>query len=104
MRWEPPPESGQNGIITFYKLRYREKGKQGNTVMIAGTERMHTLENLDRGATYQVKMWAMNINGTGPSTDWIETVTYENDLDETRFPDSPAPMKGIYFVMCNFIN
>lgn len=36
----------------------------------------------------------MNVNGTGPATEWINAETYENDLDETSVPDPPQSMKG----------
>ncbi|XP_017786594.1 PREDICTED: neogenin isoform X2 [Nicrophorus vespilloides] len=94
VRWEPPPLEGQNGIITGYKLRYRIQGKKGsNTLSTAGNSRIYTLTGLERGSIYQVKLWALNINGTGPPTDWIEIETYTNDLDESRVPDKPGPLK-----------
>lgn len=98
MRWEPPPLEGQNGIITGYKLRYRIQGKKGgNTITTPANTRMHTLSDLERSTKYQVKLWAMNVNGTGPPTDWFDIETYENDLDESRVPDEPGPLRGKLF-------
>ncbi|XP_065168608.1 neogenin isoform X4 [Atheta coriaria] len=94
VRWEPPPLEGQNGIITGYKLRYRIQGKKGgNTITTPANTRMHTLSDLERSTKYQVKLWAMNVNGTGPPTDWFDIETYENDLDESRVPDEPGPLR-----------
>lgn len=33
LRWQPPPEGTQNGLITGYKIRYKEKGdRRGETI------------------------------------------------------------------------
>lgn len=55
---------------------------------------MYTLYNLERGVTYEIRLWAINVNGTGPPTEWYEVDTYENDLDESRHPDAPSPLRG----------
>lgn len=51
------------------------------------------LRELDKMSSYQVKMAAMTINGTGPFTEWYHIDTYENDLIETRVPGVPAWLK-----------
>jgi hypothetical protein len=43
---------------------------------------------------YQVRLWALNVNGTGPPTEWYTIETYENDLDESQVPDMPSALKG----------
>ncbi|KAF5297558.1 hypothetical protein FQR65_LT09989 [Abscondita terminalis] len=93
VRWEPPPPEGQNGVITGYKLRYRKQNKKGDTISTPGNLRIFPLNNLERGSVYQVKLWAINVNGTGPPTEWHEVETYENDLDETKVPERPSPLK-----------
>ncbi|RZC39998.1 neogenin, partial [Asbolus verrucosus] len=93
VRWEPPPIEYQNGVITGYKLRYRKQGKKGSTVTTAANEKWFVINDLERGTEYQIKLWAMNINGTSPPTDWYSTVTYENDLDESQVPDKPGPLR-----------
>ncbi|KAK5647199.1 hypothetical protein RI129_002091 [Pyrocoelia pectoralis] len=93
VRWEPPPPEGQNGLITGYKLRFRKQNKKGDTITTPGNLRIFPLNNLERGSTYQVKLWAINVNGTGPPTEWHEVETYENDLDETKVPERPSPLK-----------
>ena len=97
MRWEPPPVDARNGVITGYKLRYRMKGGRGNseTVSTAGNRRLYALTGLEKSSVYQVRIWAMTVNGTGPPTDWFTIETYENDLDESTVPDEPNGMKGV---------
>lgn len=43
--WEPPPDGSQNGIITGYKIRYKQKlrgERSGNTVTTDGN--LHIME------------------------------------------------------------
>lgn len=92
VRWEPPSE-GQNGIITGYKIRYRKVGKKGDTITTPGNLRIYSLTNLERSSTYQIRLSAINVNGSGPSTDWFTSDTFENDQDESTVPDEPSPLK-----------
>lgn len=98
VRWEAPPKEGRNGIITGYKLRYRKRDRRGerrgDTVTTAGDRRLYTLVGLERRSVYQVRLWALNVNGTGPPTEWYTIETYENDLDESQVPDMPSALKG----------
>lgn len=93
MRWEPPPLEGQNGIVTGYKIRYRRRERKGDTITTPGDSRMHTLLNLERSSAYQIRICAINVNGSGPPTDWLNAETLENDLDEDRVPEEPSPLK-----------
>ncbi|KAG1673521.1 Neogenin [Nymphon striatum] len=91
IRWEPPPEESQNGIITGYKIRYKQKGKRrGETVTTDGNRRLYALTNLERGAQYNIRISALTVNGSGPVTEWQAVQTYTNDLDETRLPGEPT--------------
>lgn len=98
VRWEPPPKEGQNGIITGYKLRYRKRDRKarGDTVAAAGNRRLFPLTGLERRSTYQVRLWAQTVNGTGPPTEWYTVETYQNDLDESQVPGPPTNLKGIF--------
>jgi len=49
---------------------------------------------LERRSVYQVRLWALNVNGSGPPTEWYTVETYENDLDESQVPDMPSGLKG----------
>lgn len=90
----------RNGIITGYKLKYKQKGKKrAETVTSDGNTRFFALNNLDRGVEYQVKMAAINVNGTGPWTDWMSVATFQRDLDESQVPDKPGTMPGMKFFL-----
>ena len=94
MRWEPPAANLQNGIVTGYKIRYRNKGtKKPDVVTVDGMRRAFTITNLERGQAYLLRIAAMNINGTGPPTEWINGETFSDDLDELRVPGQPAGLR-----------
>lgn len=42
----------------------------------------------------------MNVNGTGPPTDWIDVETFQNDVDESRVPDKPSVIRGWWCFFC----
>lgn len=42
-----------------------------------------------------MKLWAMNVNGTSPGTEWLHVTTLANDMDESSVPDRPSGLKGI---------
>ncbi|KAL1513925.1 hypothetical protein ABEB36_003263 [Hypothenemus hampei] len=95
VRWEPPSLDTQNGIILGYKIKYRKssgKGK-GTTFTTPASDRHYVIKDLERGSVYQIRLWAMNVNGTGPASDWLEVETFENDLDESRVPGEPSGLK-----------
>ncbi|KAF4526119.1 hypothetical protein B566_EDAN007613 [Ephemera danica] len=95
VRWEPPPVSKQNGIITGYKIRYKRKGRrQGDSMSAAGNRRMFVIPDLERGTEYQVRLWALNANGTSPPTEWISVLTLDSDLDESQVPDPPQALRA----------
>ena len=44
LRWEPPPEDTQNGLITGYKIRYKKRGnRRGDSITTDGNRRMYDL-------------------------------------------------------------
>lgn len=91
VRWEPPPEEERNGPLTGYKIKYRKAKKSGQqTETTPGNVKFYELKNLDRMSSYQIKIAAMTVNGTGPFTDWNNVETYENDLDESQVPGEPG--------------
>jgi len=85
----------RNGIITGYKLKYKPKGrKRAETMTTDGNSRLMALNELERGVEYQIKIAALNVNGTGPFTEWVSATTFQRDLDETQFPDKPNSLQG----------
>ncbi|KAK2703941.1 hypothetical protein QYM36_017719 [Artemia franciscana] len=96
VRWEPPPKEQQNGIIIGYKVSYKPKGhgKASTTLTTDGSSHLSTLNNLPRSAEFLIKVAAVNINGTGPYTDWITAETFDSDLDESQVPDQPSSLRA----------
>ncbi|XP_023289160.1 neogenin isoform X2 [Orussus abietinus] len=94
IRWEPPLE-GQNGVITGYKIRHRKQDRRYHSSIVTtqGNQRLYVLNGLEKHVTYQVRMCAFNVNGTGPWTEWITVETYENDLDESKEPNAPSNLR-----------
>ncbi|CAG5130561.1 unnamed protein product, partial [Candidula unifasciata] len=93
VRWQPPPQDFQNGIITGYKIRLRRKGyrdKEGDTKVTDGNRNTYALTDLRKGTEYQVRIAATTVNGTGPFTSWETATTYQDDLDESTVPPEPA--------------
>ncbi|XP_049824864.1 neogenin isoform X2 [Aethina tumida] len=93
VRWEPPPPESQNGIILGYKIKYRKESRKPVTIQTQAKMHHVTLNNLEKGTLYMVRIWALNINGTSPPSEWIEATTYKNDMEETKVPDKPAYIK-----------
>ncbi|XP_026671554.1 neogenin isoform X4 [Ceratina calcarata] len=94
IRWEPPLE-GQNGIVTGYKIRYRrhDRGSQPVTITTEGNQRSRVLTGLEKHVVYQIRVCALNVNGTGPWTEWIQIETYETESDENRVPNTPSNLR-----------
>ena len=104
VRWDPPLKEHQNGIITGYKIRYKPKyrgrllpgmsGSSGLTATTDGSRRLFTLTGLQRETEYQIRVSALTVNGSGPTTEWILVETFENDLDESQVPEPPSSLRG----------
>ncbi|XP_050593048.1 neogenin isoform X3 [Bombus affinis] len=94
IRWEPPLE-GQNGIVTGYKIRYRryDRSPQPVTITTEGNQRSRVLTGLEKHVVYQVRICALNVNGTGPWSEWIQIETYETESDENRVPNTPSNLR-----------
>lgn len=73
-------------------MKYRKSKKSGGlqTETTPGNVKFYELKNLEKMSSYQIKIAAMTINGTGPFTEWNSVDTYENDLDESRVPGEPG--------------
>ncbi|XP_051155099.1 neogenin isoform X3 [Leptopilina boulardi] len=95
IRWEPPLD-GQNGIIIGYKIRYKRQDRRNtfHPITTESNERFHVLSDLDEHVLYQVQIRALNVNGTGPWSEWMSIETYENDLDESVVPSEPSNFKA----------
>lgn len=96
VRWEPPYGESPYGALRGYKIKYRVKGdKRHQTVDVQPNRHFFELTNLARGTVYNVKMWAVFSNGTGPQTNWISVETLQKDLEETHVPDKPMSLRAL---------
>ncbi|XP_055337462.1 neogenin-like [Paramacrobiotus metropolitanus] len=90
IRWEPPLTASQNGVITGYKIRYRNKStKKTEVATVDGNRRTHTITSLERGQPYLFRISAATVNGTGPPTEWLTGETFRDDVDELKEPGMP---------------
>ena len=56
-------------------------GGRGDTVTTDGNRRAYALSDLERGKSYQIRLQALTVNGSGPATAWLQSETYTHDLD-----------------------
>lgn len=52
IRWEHPPISSRNGVITGYKIRYRKQDRKssGDTITAAGDHTEYLISGLDKSS------------------------------------------------------
>ena len=78
-----------------YKIRWRKKGNRKSDILTTdGSRRLFAITGLKRGVSYQVKISALTVNGTGPATQWLEEATFLTDLDETVVPSPPSSLRA----------
>lgn len=53
---------------------------------------MFTLSDLEVGFDYQIKISAVNVNGTGPFTEWSDWNSPYEDAGEDQVPDKPSSL------------
>lgn len=95
VRWQPPPPEAQNGIIVGYKIRYKPQGQgNGDTVVTDGNRNTYALTDMEKGSEYRVRISALTVNGSGPTTPWENARTYHSDLDESQVPPRPARLQA----------
>ncbi|XP_021347459.1 fibronectin-like isoform X2 [Mizuhopecten yessoensis] len=74
--WQAPPAVTWHGALTGYMVLYRQVGhKITNKNVTASTQRSYVINGLHQGTLYEVAMAAINLNGTGRASDWIEVLT-----------------------------
>uniref|UniRef100_A0AC35G7L0 Neogenin n=1 Tax=Panagrolaimus sp. PS1159 TaxID=55785 RepID=A0AC35G7L0_9BILA len=83
--WHPPPPSERNGAITGYKIKYKShhRGSKASIAVVEGDPGEYTLNGLESGTPYVVRLAAINQNGTGPYTDWVKAQTLLDDLQDS---------------------
>ncbi|CAH0717029.1 unnamed protein product, partial [Brenthis ino] len=104
VRWEAPPTRTHRGPLTGYKVRYRATGALGgsggtgnsrrraDSLTTPADTRRAELRGLEPAQTYQIRVCAMNANGSGPFSEWVTASTQARRRAETAVPAQPPPL------------
>ncbi|XP_037301503.1 LOW QUALITY PROTEIN: neogenin-like, partial [Manduca sexta] len=102
VRWEAPPSRTHRGALTGYKVRYRALSattsastptrRRADSITTPADTRRAELRDLDTATTYQIRVCAINANGSGPFSEWVTAITHQQQRDETRVPPQPPPL------------
>ena len=82
--WHLPPTDSRNGIITGFKLFYREKSSGGSTAIIIinnGTIRTKVVTGLDKYTEYEFLVLAFTSVGDGTNSTVVVGRTKEDGKD-----------------------
>lgn len=95
IHWLPPNAESLNGIITGYKIRYKQNrdGSKVNVITTDGIQGMASLTDLAEAAEYSYSIQALNRNGSGPQTAWHVAHTLVHDLGEMTVPSAPSSLQ-----------
>ncbi|XP_041984115.1 neogenin [Aricia agestis] len=95
VRWEAPPAKSLRGALTGYKVRYRaappSRRRAGSLTTPADVRRAE-IRDLEPAATYQIRVCAINANGSGPFSEWVTAATQARRRAEAAVPDAPPPL------------
>ena len=76
LRWDPPAEKDQNGIITGYLIKFQlSSDPSSQMTRTVGAVTQLSLDNLMTGVTYSFTVAAINSNGTGPDAAMVMFTT-----------------------------
>ncbi|CAK1548764.1 unnamed protein product [Leptosia nina] len=101
VRWEAPPARTHGGALTGYKIRYRLVGggagsgagkRRADSLTTPADARHADLADLEPSATYQIRMCAINANGSGPFSEWVSATTEGAERADTAVPALPPPL------------
>ncbi|CAG5114895.1 unnamed protein product, partial [Candidula unifasciata] len=87
--WQPPVASKLNGQTVGYTLQYKHTGTTDEdiqTVTLADTLH-HTLTDITDNETYDVRLAARTVNGTGPYTGWKSVFVPQNSDEGLNLSD-----------------
>ena len=74
IRWNPPPQSSRNGVLTGYTVILKKPGDESRTTCTP-QETEYTFPNLKRHTTYFVQVSANTSQGDGPESASLEFST-----------------------------
>ena len=88
--WLPPLLIDHNGNLTGYTVSYSRVGSNNvlNVQLLANVT-MYKITQLVPSTEYRIQMACINVNGTGPFSDYIEVLSGDNS-------------KFIYYVYYNY--
>ncbi|XP_072937571.1 netrin receptor DCC [Epargyreus clarus] len=97
VRWEAPPARSHRGALTGYKIRYRATGpaqgrRRAESLTTPADARRAELRGLDTATTYQIRVCAINANGSGPFSEWVSASTLGRERGEAAVPAAPPPL------------
>ena len=76
LRWDPPAEKDQNGVITGYLIKYHlTSDPSSQMTRTVGAVTQSSLDNLMTKVTYSFTVAAINSNGTGPDATMVMFTT-----------------------------
>ena len=80
VRWNPPPVTDRNGVITIYNIFYRitpESSPEDQlfTLIPALPGGQHIIRNLQENVSYDIMMQAETSEGGGPNSTLVTAVT-----------------------------
>ena len=76
LRWDPPAEKDQNGVITGYLIKYQlSSDPSSQMTRTVGAVNQLSLDNLMTEMTYGFTVAAINSNGTGPDATMVMFTT-----------------------------
>ncbi|XP_068622270.1 neogenin [Battus philenor] len=96
VRWEAPPARTHRGPLTGYKVRYRagppSSRRRAESLTTPADTRRAELRDLETGTVYQVRVCAINANGSGPFSEWVTATTQARERTEARVPAPPPKL------------
>ncbi|XP_037871325.1 neogenin isoform X2 [Bombyx mori] len=102
VRWDAPPSRSHRGPLTGYKVRYRPlpaalpggggSRRKADSLTTPADTRRAELRDLDPSTTYQIRVCAINANGSGPFSEWVSAGTGAAARDDLAVPAQPPPL------------
>ena len=76
LRWEAIPPDEVNGILLYYKIRYRLTGSSSwKRITVPPFVLETSIPNLSENAVHEIKMSGYNSKGDGPLSPWLTVKT-----------------------------
>ena len=79
--WQLPPEYARHGIITGFKLFFKEKGSAGSPTVLtinSNATRTRDVSGLDKYTEYEFQVLAVSSNGDGTKSSVLVERTNED--------------------------